>query len=107
MEYCAKRSLDQVLAAGRSNPKVKRPCQGLAGAWMGRNAVHVLRSILRCDGCSSKGPCCVPCTTQAAQQLTWTRLLSMALDAARGMLYLHTRPTPIAHRCADLKRLLA
>lgn len=36
-----------------------------------------------------------------AAKLTWVRLLSMALDAAKGMLYLHTRVPPIAHR--DLK----
>eukprot|EP00887_Chlorella_sp_A99_P007218 scaffold2.g7218.t1 len=34
-------------------------------------------------------------------QLTWARLLSMAADAAKGMLYLHTRSPAIAHR--DLK----
>jgi serine/threonine protein kinase len=38
---------------------------------------------------------------QLARQLTWERLLGIALDAARGMLYLHTRQPPIAHR--DLK----
>ena len=36
-----------------------------------------------------------------AKQLRWGRLLNMALDAAKGMLYLHTRTPPIAHR--DLK----
>ena len=38
---------------------------------------------------------------QTAKRLNWVRLLSMALDAAKGMLYLHTRTPPIAHR--DLK----
>ncbi|EFN53383.1 hypothetical protein CHLNCDRAFT_25821 [Chlorella variabilis] len=36
-----------------------------------------------------------------AKRLTWVRLLSLALDAAKGMLYLHSRSPPIAHR--DLK----
>ena len=36
-----------------------------------------------------------------ARQLTWARLLGMASDAARGVLYLHTRSPPVAHR--DLK----
>ena len=35
------------------------------------------------------------------KQLSWARLLSMAADAAKGMLYLHTRSPAIAHR--DLK----
>lgn len=38
---------------------------------------------------------------QVAKQLGWGRLLGMALDAATGMLYLHTRNPPLAHR--DLK----
>ncbi|KAL4458769.1 hypothetical protein ABPG75_013634 [Micractinium tetrahymenae] len=38
---------------------------------------------------------------QMAKRLTWVCLLSMALDAAKGMLYLHSRNPPIAHR--DLK----
>ncbi|KAI3432701.1 hypothetical protein D9Q98_004244 [Chlorella vulgaris] len=37
----------------------------------------------------------------AASQLTWLRRLSMALDAARGMHYLHSHSPPIIHR--DLK----
>ena len=36
---------------------------------------------------------------QAARHLTWARLLSMAHDAAKGMLYIHSRH--IIHR--DLK----
>ena len=36
-----------------------------------------------------------------AKQLDWFHLLSMACDAAKGMLYLHTRSPPIVHR--DLK----
>ncbi|GAB4815801.1 hypothetical protein N2152v2_002847 [Parachlorella kessleri] len=36
-----------------------------------------------------------------ARQLTWGRLLQMALDAAKGMLYLHSRHPAIVHR--DLK----
>lgn len=36
-----------------------------------------------------------------AKQLDWVHLLSMATDAAKGMLYLHTRSPPIVHR--DLK----
>ena len=36
-----------------------------------------------------------------AKQLDWMHLLSMACDAAKGMLYLHTRSPPIVHR--DLK----
>lgn len=58
MEYCSKRSVDCLLAAGLSNPK-------------------------------------------ARAALSWSRLLQMALDAAKGVLYLHSRPSPIAHR--DLK----
>lgn len=38
---------------------------------------------------------------QMAKRLSWPRLLSMALDGAKGMLYLHTRQPPVAHR--DLK----
>ncbi|KAL4421755.1 hypothetical protein ABPG77_009738 [Micractinium sp. CCAP 211/92] len=38
---------------------------------------------------------------QAAAALTWVRRLSMALDAAKGMLYLHAHSPPIIHR--DLK----
>lgn len=37
----------------------------------------------------------------AAAELTWRRRLSMALDAATGMLHLHARTPPIIHR--DLK----
>ena len=33
-----------------------------------------------------------------AAHLTWPRRLAMAADAAAGMLYLHTRPSPIVHR---------
>ena len=36
-----------------------------------------------------------------ARRLTWHLRLQMALDAARGMLYLHTYKPPIVHR--DLK----
>jgi hypothetical protein len=36
-----------------------------------------------------------------SRQLDWVHLLSMACDAAKGMLYLHTRSPPIVHR--DLK----
>ncbi|KAL4431452.1 hypothetical protein ABPG75_006708 [Micractinium tetrahymenae] len=38
---------------------------------------------------------------QAAAALTWVRRLSMALDAAKGMLYLHAHSPPVIHR--DLK----
>lgn len=58
MEYCSRRSVDKLLAAGLRDARV-------------------------------------------ARQLSWPRLLSMALDAARGMLYLHTRSPPVYHR--DLK----
>ncbi|KAL4857927.1 Serine/threonine-protein kinase CTR1 [Chlorella vulgaris] len=37
----------------------------------------------------------------AASQLTWAVRLSLAMDAARGLLYLHTRSPPIIHR--DIK----
>jgi serine/threonine protein kinase len=37
----------------------------------------------------------------AAKSLPWTRLVSMALDSAKGVLYLHSRSPPIIHR--DLK----
>lgn len=37
----------------------------------------------------------------ARQQLPWQRRLNMLLDAAKGMLYLHTRNVPIIHK--DLK----
>ena len=35
------------------------------------------------------------------QQLDWVRRINMALDAAKGMLYLHMCQPPILHR--DLK----
>lgn len=35
----------------------------------------------------------------AAQQLSWEQLLSLALGAATGVRYLHTRSPPVAHRC--------
>lgn len=41
-------------------------------------------------------------TLQALQQqLDWVRRINMALDAAKGMLYLHMCQPPILHR--DLK----
>lgn len=40
-------------------------------------------------------------TNSPAARLSWVRLLSMAYDAAKGLLYLHTRSPPIVHR--DLK----
>lgn len=36
---------------------------------------------------------------KGAQQLDWPKLLSMALDAAKGMFFLHTNDPPIIHRC--------
>ena len=57
-EYCSRRSLDSILAAAHTDPKL-------------------------------------------AKLLSWPRLLSMACDAAKGMLYLHSRAPPVAHR--DLK----
>lgn len=36
-----------------------------------------------------------------AAVLTWSRRLYMALDAAKGMLYLHSQSPPVLHR--DLK----
>ncbi|KAL6780840.1 hypothetical protein ACKKBG_A08650 [Auxenochlorella protothecoides x Auxenochlorella symbiontica] len=39
--------------------------------------------------------------SKVAKSLSWPRLLSMAFDAAKGMLYLHTRQPAIIHR--DLK----
>jgi len=38
---------------------------------------------------------------KASRQLDWVHLLGIATDAAKGMLYLHTRSPPIIHR--DLK----
>ncbi len=40
-------------------------------------------------------------TLQTLQQLDWVRRINMALDAAKGMLYLHMCQPPILHR--DLK----
>lgn len=34
----------------------------------------------------------------AAAEMTWARRLSLALDAARGMLYLHSRTPAVIHR---------
>jgi len=58
MEYCSRRSVDQILQEARDDLK-------------------------------------------SAKQLDWFRLLSIATDAAKGMLYLHSRNPPIVHR--DLK----
>lgn len=47
---------------------------------------------------------CLRAATQAevaAAQLSWTRRLSMALDAAKGMLALHSHAPPILHRWAS------
>lgn len=38
---------------------------------------------------------------KGAQQLDWPKLLSMALDAAKGMFFLHTNDPPIIHRYAQ------
>ena len=46
-------------------------------------------------------PCAALPASQAAKPLSWPRLLSMAGDAAKGMLYLHSRSPPVFHR--DLK----
>lgn len=44
----------------------------------------------------------MPCAVQTlAHQLDWVRRINMALDAAKGMLYLHMCQPPILHR--DLK----
>lgn len=58
MEYCARKSVDSLLAQGLRDAK-------------------------------------------AAKQLSWPRLLSMASDAAKGMVYLHSRQPAVYHR--DLK----
>ena len=41
------------------------------------------------------------CVQTLQQQLDWVRRINMALDAAKGMLYLHMCQPPILHR--DLK----
>lgn len=41
------------------------------------------------------------CVQVAAAELGWNRRLNMALEAAKGMLYLHSRAEPVLHR--DLK----
>ena len=41
------------------------------------------------------------CLQTLQQQLDWVRRINMALDAAKGMLYLHMCQPPILHR--DLK----
>lgn len=98
MEYCSNRSLDIVLKSARADARVRR-------AW---------ERELREDGRETGGRGCQPdeCTPpgppnphcallQLAKQLTWVRLLTFGLDAAKGMLYLHTRVPPVVHR--DLK----
>ena len=39
-------------------------------------------------------------TPALAQQLDWPRRLNMALDAAKGMFYLHSCSPPVIHRRA-------
>jgi serine/threonine protein kinase len=41
------------------------------------------------------------CAQAAAAELGWNRRLNMALEAAKGMLYLHSRADAVLHR--DLK----
>ena len=41
------------------------------------------------------------CLQTVALELDWRRRLRLALDAAKGMHYLHTRQPPVLHR--DLK----
>lgn len=45
--------------------------------------------------------CSALCVQTLQQQLDWVRRINMALDAAKGMLYLHMCHPPILHR--DLK----
>lgn len=42
----------------------------------------------------------------ATAELTWHRRLGMALDAARGLLYLHTLQPPVVHRDVKSPNLL-
>jgi hypothetical protein len=77
MDYCSRRSLDILLA------------DGLAA----RDAAAAASLPGSGGSAGSAG--------SAPGGLNWVRLVSMAADAARGMLYLHTRSPPIVHR--DLK----
>ena len=126
-EYCAKSSLDMLLRAGLRHPQVRerdwamavagklctgggtaayhghgwrRACPGCSSEWMSARQVAPLRAAARSPLAL---PACLPACfcLQMAKRLTWVRLLSLALDAAKGMLYLHSRSPPIAHR--DLK----
>lgn len=118
MEYCSKRSLDTVLEAALRDPQVggrrqpeasclaAQPRGGVAG---GRRPAA--RRFSPCLAAQASARGAAPLTrcpagslglsAQAARSLPWDRLLAMAVDAANGMLYLHTRDPPIAHR--DLK----
>ena len=40
---------------------------------------------------------CVPILQAAAAELGWQRRLNMALEAAKGMLYLHSRVDVVLH----------
>lgn len=127
-EYCARKSVDSLLAQGLRDAKVSRSLQPasarccLPGLGTGCRAcmwwcLQKAQACLPSDGsvhmpAPLHGKCgklmyahrCVPLShvcVQAAKQLSWPRLLSMASDAAKGMVYLHSRQPAVYHR--DLK----
>lgn len=75
MEYCSQRSVDTILASGRTDARV-------GGPWRERGVVPFEGS----RGSSARSaihqhPC--PALFQIAKALSWPRLLSMAFDAAK------------------------
>ena len=116
MEFCAKKSLDTLLSAGLMDPKARLACLPLPLAvaacacccWVSVSSLLAGRCHLSIVGFCTSLPLLrrlpvtlhaaamlrLPWRPQMAEQLSWQRLLGMALDGAKGMLYLHSSPLP-------------